>query len=693
MKTKSIIFSGLLLLGAGAATTSCEDMFTADNNYVTTDLAPQDTLYQMMGIINNLQKVADRSILFGELRADLVDINDHTPIDLREMAEHTMGESNAYNNPADFYSVINSCNIFLAHADSTLKTQGESYYEKEIIAAKCFRAWTYMELAKIYGDQAPFVTEPVVTSNAAEQIVSNTANRKDLVAICDFCINDLLPHIAASRGRVDEGLLPSYGGSLNGLSYSKFFIPLRLMLAELYLWRGSFTQNQSDYVEAIRYYHDYLAHPSRSRALGQTPTANWIGDQFNMIASNYANSFSATSAYANSNLITYVPMDTITLDNGNTSDIRKVFNSQYNNDYYPAVTPSKRIEEISNDQWFCFFLYRTSISTDTLYAYRDASMYPDFEERGRLLTGDLRLSSVWSERNVQRGTSYNTQHNDVRQYIQKYTDGNTLSMTDRRIDNITLYRLPIVYLHLAEALNRAGFPETAFAILKYGISGSVLGYDLQTGIDSTQTNRLVSIDEVSRLSKIVSSTGVASNAAAWDKDRFVTFDRWDLERRSISSRSSGTNYQYALHDLGSGDTWCNEHYYLPTDSSGIVPLPENTLDEYSTHEDSVAYQEAYDAAVKVNAEWLATDQVREKRMIEVDKMILAEEALEGMFEGTRYYDLMRYTMANLGKTVDGTVVTKDYFADAISRRGGKDVPDASLKAAINKSWYIPLRKR
>ena len=58
MKLKSIIACGLLLLGMGAATTSCEDMFEAENNLVTTDLTPNDTLYQMMGIVQRMQKLA-----------------------------------------------------------------------------------------------------------------------------------------------------------------------------------------------------------------------------------------------------------------------------------------------------------------------------------------------------------------------------------------------------------------------------------------------------------------------------------------------------------------------------------------------------------------------------------------------------------------------------------------------------------
>ena len=115
MKTKSIILSALLLIGVGAFTTSCEDMFTAENKLVQTDLAPRDTVYQIMGIVQNMQKIADRTVILGEIRADLVDINSQTPIDLQAVANNEVTIDNAYNNPTDYYAVINSCNTYLAY--------------------------------------------------------------------------------------------------------------------------------------------------------------------------------------------------------------------------------------------------------------------------------------------------------------------------------------------------------------------------------------------------------------------------------------------------------------------------------------------------------------------------------------------------------------------------------------------------
>ena len=271
MKMKSIIKCGLLLLVLGTATVSCEDMFTADNTLVTTELAPQDTLYQMMGIIKRMQKLADRTVLLGEVRADLVDVDPlHASADIQELAANNVSATNVYNQPSDYYAVINSCNIYLAYVDSMRNSQGtRKYFEKEILAAKCFRAWCYLELLKIYGD-VPYIRTPILNSDNAEEIVAS-GKKEGMVTIVTDMINDLVNFRAAEN---DE-LRQSYGDrTFNGIRYSQMVIPVRAMLAELYLWRGSYTGNQTDYINAIRMYHDYFTFPGEEINTGRAK-ANW----------------------------------------------------------------------------------------------------------------------------------------------------------------------------------------------------------------------------------------------------------------------------------------------------------------------------------------------------------------------------------------------------------------------------------
>ncbi len=340
MKVKSIITCGLLLLGMGAATTSCEDMFEAENNLVTPDLAPKDTIYQMMGIVQRMQKLAERTVLLGEVRADLLDVDPiHATAHLQGLYDNTPDKTqpydpikkvgNIYNQPTDYYAVINSCNIYLAYVDSLQKTYGTYKYEKEICATKCFRAWCYLELVKIYGP-VPFVQQPILTTDAAEAIVANPENVLDMEAVIDKCIDDLQKYPSMEK---NNELRPSYSGKWNEISFGNFFIPVRALLAELYMWKGTCSGNPEDYKLAVSMYHDFFCYPNEERNVGRYLKIwdRWDGDNFglNDYQDSYYNRFSVSMTDENLGVI---PCDTAAFY-GNYNNISEIFNSMYKNNY------------------------------------------------------------------------------------------------------------------------------------------------------------------------------------------------------------------------------------------------------------------------------------------------------------------------------------------------------------------------
>lgn len=671
MKAKYFILSLLLMIGAGALTTSCEDMFTNENDLVETDLHPSDTLYNIMGIVRSMQKVADKSVLLGEVRADLVDYNVYTTTALQELAQNNVSTSNVYNAPADFYSVINSCNIYLEYVDSLQETMGVKKFKKEIIAAKCFRAWNYLELAKIYGS-VPFFTKPLITAVEGEEVIADNSNRTDLVGICDFLIKDLEPYAYLDE---NVGLQPSYSASFSNRSSRYFFIPVRLMLAELYLYRGSFTRNQNDFVNAVRFYHDYLAFPGEE-IQENAQRSRWLGTTLRSRETSYGRSNFEFSS--NENLV-YVPMDTIAYY-GNTTDIRSVFNSQFSNNYYAYVNPSASYLELSQKQLNNIYVYNSATDVDTFYVSQDKAMFGDYDNPERYV-GDLRYSSVLTT--LDESDMYHAEYSTNRQYISKYTDGSSITRDDQRTNYITLYRRSNVYLHFAEALNRAGLPETAFAVLKYGISDSVLA-------DSTKVSK-----KEYEILQSITSYGFASNAADWDEDIFITRDRVAGGENASGSTQGGGSLranQWGIHCLGSGDAWCNKYYYIPTDSTGIQSYPAyNPVDEEENplvDEALAAYDEAYQQQCKdiedANEAYLRSEPVLQARMAAVDKLILDEEALEGAYEGLRFYDLMRYSMYTYG----------DYRAvvEAVSKRKGAD-SNVATGTLTSSNVFIPLKTR
>lgn len=697
---KSIIKCGLLLLGLGTATVSCEDMFTADNTLVTTELAPQDTLYQMMGIIKRMQKLADRTVLLGEVRADLVDVDPlHASADIQELAANNVSATNVYNQPSDYYAVINSCNIYLAYVDSMRNSQGtRKYFEKEILAAKCYRAWCYLELLKIYGD-VPYIRTPVLNSDDAEGIVAS-GKKEGMVTIVTDMINDLVNFRAAEN---DE-LRQSYGNrSFNGIRYSEMVIPVRAMLAELYLWRASYTGNESDYINAIRMYHDYFTFPGEEINTGRA-NANWPSrDSERPNTSDYNSNFLDASQCAG-----VLPMETSQYY-GTVSKLRGVFCSLDSNNYYPAVVASQRAKDISKAQDYCQFLVEGGGLPEIYFREHDPNLYSEY----KTMEGDLRLYSVSDGPDNVKDNSSNSHENSSynKMYYLNRKYGTTTNGSSY-LPFVPFFRNNILYLHFAEALNRAGFPETAFAILKYGLSYYTL------------TNRnIVSKDEFDRLCLITSigftvqepkftddelKKQTTGTAAVWSSDVFATYFIVPLDQMNPQRIVEGGNYiQVGIHSFGSGDSEYNDRYFLDDEAtkSGLKAYKEDLeleevprLSRNSTHEDSVEYDRvvaynAYADSVNIaqkdsvdsyNAEYLASPDIRTKRQAHVSKLILEEEALEGVFEGHRFYDIMRYQMQEMGGSAIGTTIAMPAY---IEEKYGTTTKMAG------KPWFLKLPTR
>lgn len=273
---------------------------------------------------------------------------------------------------------------------------------------------------------------------------------------------------------------------------------------------------------------------------------------------------------------------------GYISDLENIFESTRENRYYNQVIPSKGMRRISADQTFVFeYSGDDGTSKDTVAAPRTG--YTD-----DILVGDLRFYSNFSERSTGGQDAY-SEYASIYQTINKF-------WTER----IITYRRTMVYLRYAEALNRAGYPQSAFAVLKYGLYPA---------------NNTKYIDETERTA--------ASGLIGFDVDYF-----------------SQSNTQ-GIHSRGSGRADCDTSYVLPQPAT-----------ELATRQDTVAYQIPL-----------------------VEDVIVNEMALEGAFEGYRFYDLMRVALRRGDPA---------YLADPVSRRSGET--DGQLRSLLmdTKNWYLPM---
>ena len=255
--------------------------------------------------------------------------------------------------------------------------------------------------------------------------------------------------------------------------------------------------------------------------------------------------------------------------------------------YYAQATPTKRMRELSAANDYCYVHTQVGGSLDTLYAPKENLYKSEY-------IGDLRFGSAYE--------------NDVHSQERFSHVSNATQTIDKFNSNgVTLYRTNIVYLRYAEALNRAGYPQSAFAVLKYGLYPDMVSKHVDSQ-EQTEAGTLIDFD--------------------------VTLFT--------------DNNTQGIHSRGCGDSECDTLYQLPQPSPGIA----------TTRQDTVNYQIPL-----------------------VEDLIVDEMALEGAFEGYRYYDLMRVALRRNKPA---------YLATAICRRNG--TPDEQLRTLLSdtKNWYLPI---
>ena len=494
----------LLLLGCLGFFTSCSDLldtksdmieFSEDNKLNSTS----DTLYSVMGIVRGIQTIADRTLLLGDIRSDQFTVTEDASTDLKKIASFQLDTENKYNKVSDFYAIINNCNYFIENADTALYKLGTQVFEKEFAAVKTFRAWTYLQLVKNYGE-VPLVLKPVLTE--AEASAEMNKPYSDINAICNYFIEDIKPYV--------DTYLPQYS-SINGYDTKKFFIPVRVLLGELCLWAGR-------YDDAARYLYEYLT-------LKDNPVYSYSGRSQLLVDNNDFSKatisigyYSALISRNNSETICFIPMESRTF-NGIKSDLATIYEStSLNFDRFQA-RPSEAYLQLSKAQDYTLY-------TEVSLTEKDTVIAPKTGFAKDIYAGDLRLGSSysWQKQNVSETSLYGSEYAKVYKL---------------NVDEfIPVYRVQQVYLMFAEALNRLGYPESAFCVLKYGLRNQYI-------------ERYVSEKEREKAGSL------------------LNFDD-ELFTKSLT---------LGVHARGSGDVEYNDAYCVPQPTS-----------ELASYEDTVNYQ-------------------------------------------------------------------------------------------------------
>lgn len=444
---KLLIFAAIF--GMFFTTTSCEDILDTDSKQLVFNPAldqKTDSMYYTLAILKGVQMAIDQNVLINEMRGDLTATTVYTQTALRELANFSAAANNKYDSAYVYYRIINNCNYYIAHRDTMLMTGSHKVAMPEYVEALSVRAWAYMQLCKNYGT-VDFYTTPITSISEANA----PKEKKDLAGV----VAALAPELV----RYQNIEVPNYGTRFNAgntnfgvtkeFNSRKMMFPALLVLGDMYLETNQYEAAAKAYFQYILrnevLANAYLAIPSNNFSY---PNHASGPRQFTTTYSGLWGNMFTVSNNTNAN-ITMVPMAVNSL-NGTITNLPKLFGYNY---YTTDVDTTNNKSQTSGST-----MYVLEREIEASSQYFDLCNKQEFYYRPSNQSQDVLTAKI----------------GDVRRYytVESSTKGDSTFNRITKYDggNIQIYRDATVYLRLAEALNRMGYPDAAFAILKDGIS-------------------------------------------------------------------------------------------------------------------------------------------------------------------------------------------------------------------------------
>ena len=605
--------------------TSCSDMFETDSDRQIFDPSlneKTDSMFYTLGILKGLQQVADQYVLQGEMRGDLTATNEYTETDLRRLADFTADATCKYDSAYKYYRIINNCNYYLAHRDTTLLTGSRKVALPEYAEALAVRAWAYLQLCKNYGT-VPFYTDPLVSIGDANSVTE----QKDLQGVCDALVPEMIKFSGTPvpiYGNISAGVLNSSESDnpVEKTIASRYaMIPIDVVIGDLFL-------ETNQYEQAARYYFNFLR------------TNQWQVRQAYILPMNYteqlgdllptslsfttsSGGFSWSSIFSTnstSDIVTYIPLAANRL-RGVVTDLPRIFGY----DFYSTTSGGA-----SSDA-----RYLLERQVDASPSYIALSDRQDYYYTPTGQTGaetEVRVAEIGDMRRLASMRQVTTAATAA-QAAQTYA-----VLTKFSSANIPIYRTATVYLRLAEALNRMGYPDAAFAILKDGINEDLTTYVIQG--DSTDLMVL---------------------------GRYIKPATYQMLRTTIPFLSDENKENFAMNwGIHSRGTYYTQGAFSPYQMDSIVGKKFDELNAQfpNTQHPTPNLQDTINA---------------------VEDIICDEMALELAFEGNRFGDLTRIARHKNAASTFGANFGSQWLAAKLAYKN----PQVSL--LDEKNWYLPMK--
>lgn len=720
-------------MGVGIATTSCEDMLTPDLTRYTENFSGRDTVYFYNGILRNVQDMVEQNELLGDLRSDLVTTTKYTSDSISNIVKYENkridGEDQLLNRAA-YYKVINQCNFYLAKVDTTAQKNNIKYMKREYAQVLNIRAWAYLQLVQTYGT-VPFITKPVDNADTGWE------KNPEKWATADNLLDLLKADLKTANGiEYANGYgYPDYGEYQTGNSnfkvntkYLRFYSDL--ILGDLYLLHSA---NRQDYIEAAKSYYKFLrrynnttynvtgnfATYSRSQLPNGTyqyypRVDSWIGSGLN--ASSLGNENITIIPSAANNTFGRVLSRNVQIfgfdpssRNSTSSDVN---GGSVSTSGQVTISVNYRSRQVGPSNAYVNLCKAQSYS-NTEYASGIASNITYFTG-----VGDARMHGTAPIVETKEGGRDETENRYImKSAVPASVDGSGLASGYSFKHFRSIYRVRQVWLRYAEAINRAGFPRLAFAVLRDGLDHQTLPTLTDSikyiNADSTKYHTVTYLDSTSveNTSRGVFYLGNDEMRRAQAEPEHSLFLP-DFENKDNNEWLSNRG----IHEQGCGASSVLDTIfsYKNVVAKRIEEEAKRTNSLTASVKRHIRNLRRYDVTVGDDTNTGTGDveedgeqkepapaEVNPLEVQAVETLIADECALETAYEGSRMFDLIRFArhMNNDASGVPGFTPTygTTWLAWKIARRNENLKPyedptlyDGSLYTLLldPNNWYI-----
>lgn len=405
-------------------------------------------------------------------------------------------------------------------------------------------------------------------------------------------------------------------GTIRNNDSRLFYFPINIVLGDLNLWLASTTGSKNTYREAAFRYYKYINERNGDNS------AYPVGDNYYTWQAGSKTwdrkRSSSSGSLTSENYATNA--EVITMIAGDSIPAEGNY-SELRNLFTSNTDNNYHVSIVPSQNMFNLSASQEHCcvetkGTDVYYAPKDLTDYQ---------SGDLRLYDWYSwgwATNRTTGERIETSN------ILKYSS-----------QNIHIYRKQMIYLRLAEALNGAGCPRAAFQILSTGLNNEIKEDYVYPYCSESDSIWLSQLD--------------------FDNERYqvMTLEEYASERYTRAPNTVG------IHTHGSGWTPLNEYYQLPE-----APMPE------PVDEDGDGEPDEPIIIVKDSPELIQQQQAF------VDSLLLNENGLELAFEGTRFYDIMRFAFRQSNP--------EEFLAEKVAARNGEIDETLRNRLKNRNNWYL-----